>query len=115
DVSEQRAMVRERDEHAARLESANAELARASRAKDVFLANLSHELRTPLSVIIGYLNLVIEGGLSPDESRDFLTRSNQSAIHLLQLISDMLDLTRLESGTAVLTVEPMEVRPVLEE
>ncbi len=115
DVTVERVTRRERDEHALRLESANAELERASRAKDLFLANLSHELRTPLSVIIGYLNLVIEGGLQPDESRDFLLRSNQSAIHLLQLISDMLDLTRLESGTAVLTVEPLPVEPVLEE
>ncbi len=115
DVSVQRAMVRDLDEHAARLEKTNAELERASRAKDVFLANLSHELRTPLSVIIGYLNLVIEGGLSVEECRDFLVRSNGSAIHLLQLISDMLDLTRLESGTAVLEVEPLAVRPVVEE
>jgi signal transduction histidine kinase len=115
DVTGERAARRERDEHAARLETANAELERASRAKDVFLANLSHELRTPLSVIIGYLNLVIEGGLSAEESRDFLVRSNASAIHLLQLISDMLDLTRLESGTAVITVEPMAVQPVVEE
>ena len=115
DVTVERATRRERDEHASRLESTNAELARASHAKDLFLANLSHELRTPLSVIIGYLNLVIEGGLRPEESRDFLLRSNQSAIHLLQLISDMLDLTRLESGTAVLTVEPLDVSPVLEE
>jgi signal transduction histidine kinase len=115
DVTVERATRRERDEHAARLETANAELERASRAKDVFLANLSHELRTPLSVIIGYLNLVIEGGLSAEECRDFLVRSNQSAIHLLRLISDMLDLTRLESGTAVIAVEPMAVQPVLEE
>jgi len=115
DVTEERIARRERDEHAARLETTNAELERASHAKDVFLANLSHELRTPLSVIIGYLNLVIEGGLSPDESRDFLVRSNQSAIHLLRLISDMLDLTRLESGTAVIEVEPMDVAPVVEE
>jgi signal transduction histidine kinase len=115
DVTVERATRRERDEHAARLETANAELERASRAKDVFLANLSHELRTPLSVIIGYLNLVIEGGLSPEECRDFLVRSNRSAIHLLRLISDMLDLTRLESGTAVITVEPMAVHSVVEE
>lgn len=115
DVTEERATRRERDEHAARLETTNAELERASRAKDVFLANLSHELRTPLSVIIGYLNLVLEGGLSADESRDFLVRSNQSAIHLLRLISDMLDLTKLESGTAVIEVEAMAVEPVLEE
>ncbi len=115
DVTSERATRRERDEHAARLETTNAELERASHAKDVFLANLSHELRTPLSVIIGYLNLVIEGGLSPEECRDFLVRSNQSAIHLLRLISDMLDLTKLESGTAVIEVEPMAVEPVLEE
>ncbi|MEO6029120.1 MAG: ATP-binding protein [Candidatus Binatia bacterium] len=115
DVTRERATRRERDEHAARLETANAELERASRAKDLFLANLSHELRTPLAVIIGYLNLVIEGGLSPDECRDFLVRSNDSAIHLLRLISDMLDLTKLESGTAVIAVEPMAAAPVVEE
>jgi signal transduction histidine kinase len=115
DVTRERATRRERDEHAARLETANAELERASRAKDLFLANLSHELRTPLAVIIGYLNLVIEGGLSPDECRDFLVRSNDSAIHLLRLISDMLDLTKLESGTAVIAVAPMEAAPVVEE
>ena len=115
DVTEERATRRERDEHAVRLETTNAELERASRAKDAFLANLSHELRTPLSVIIGYLNLVIEGGLSPDEHRDFVVRSNQSAIHLLRLISDMLDLTRLESGTAVIEVQPIAVEPILEE
>jgi signal transduction histidine kinase len=115
DVTRERATRRERDEHAARLETANAELERASRAKDLFLANLSHELRTPLAVIIGYLNLVIEGGLSPEEQRDFVVRSNDSAIHLLRLISDMLDLTRLESGTAVIAVEPMDAAPVVEE
>jgi signal transduction histidine kinase len=115
DVTRERATRRERDEHAARLETANAELERASRAKDLFLANLSHELRTPLAVIIGYLNLVIEGGLEPEEQRDFVVRSNDSAIHLLRLISDMLDLTKLESGTAVIAVEPMEVAPLVEE
>lgn len=115
DVTVERGMQREIDEHAAWLEATNAELARASRAKDLFLANLSHELRTPLSVIIGYLNHVLEGGLTPDEVVDFLQRSNRSAVHLLQLISDMLDLTRLESGTAVLSVEPIAVGPVVEE
>lgn len=115
DVTVERGMQRELDEHAAWLEASNAELARASRAKDLFLANLSHELRTPLSVIIGYLNHVLEGGLTAEESRDFLARSNRSAIHLLQLISDMLDLTRLESGTAVLSVEPISVAPVIDE
>jgi signal transduction histidine kinase len=115
DVTAERATRRDLDQHAARLESANAALERASQANDLFLANLSHELRTPLSVIIGYLNLVLEGGLSAEETRDFVRRSNRSAIHLLQLISDMLDLTRLESGTAVIEVAPLAVVPVVEE
>ena len=62
-----------------------------------------------------YKRQVIEGGLSPDECRDFLVRSNDSAIHLLRLISDMLDLTKLESGTAVIAVEPMAAAPIVEE
>lgn len=115
DVTAERAARRDLDEYTARLEAANTALERASQAKDLFLANLSHELRTPLSVIIGYLNLVLEGGLSATEARDFLERSNRSATHLLQLISDMLDLTRLESGTAVLEVAPLAVTPIVEE
>jgi signal transduction histidine kinase len=115
DVTSQRRLTRELKEYAARLEATNAELARASQAKDAFLANLSHELRTPLSVIIGYQNLVLEGGLSPEESAEFIQRSTASATHLLRLISDMLDLTRLEAGTAELTIEPLAVGPVIGE
>jgi len=115
DVTSHRDMTRALQDYAARLETTNAELARASRAKDAFLANLSHELRTPLSIIIGYQNLVLEGGLSEDESLAFIQRSTASATHLLRLISDMLDLTRLEAGTAEITVEPLLVGTVLAE
>jgi PAS domain-containing protein len=104
DVTSHRDMTRALQDYAARLEATNAELARASRAKDAFLANLSHELRTPLSIIIGYQNLVLEGGLSEAESVEFIQRSTASATHLLRLISDMLDLTRLEAGTAEIAV-----------
>lgn len=97
------------------LERTNAELRRANRAKDVFLANLSHELRTPLSIIIGYQDLILEGGLPEVEVRDFIERSTASARHLLCLISDMLDLTRLEAGTAQLEVEPIGVEIILRE
>lgn len=115
DVTSHRDMTRALQDYAARLETTNAELARASRAKDAFLANLSHELRTPLSIIIGYQNLVLEGGLSEDESLAFIQRSTASATHLLRLISDMLDLTRLEAGAAEITVEPLLVGTVLAE
>jgi signal transduction histidine kinase len=115
DVTSHRRMTRELEDYAARLEATNAELGRASRAKDAFLANLSHELRTPLSVIIGYQNLVSEGGLSERESLEFIQRSTASATHLLRLISDMLDLTRLEAGTAEVAIEPLPVAVVLAE
>ncbi len=115
DVTTQRAMARDREEYATRLEATNVELARASRAKDSFLANLSHELRTPLSVIIGYQNLVLEGGLSETEATEFLQRSTASATHLLRLISDMLDLTRLEAGTAEVDIETLAVAPLVAE
>jgi signal transduction histidine kinase len=115
DVTSHRDMTRELRDYAGRLEATNAELARASRAKDAFLANLSHELRTPLSIIIGYQNLVLEGGLSEAESVEFIQRSTASATHLLRLISDMLDLTRLEAGTAEIAVQPLPVRNVLAE
>ena len=115
DVTAQRAMAREREEYATRLEATNVELARASRAKDSFLANLSHELRTPLSVIIGYQGLVLEGGLSEAETTEFIQRSTASAKHLLRLISDMLDLTRLEAGTAEIDIEPLPLMPIVEE
>ena len=115
DVTTQRAMAREREGYATRLETTNVELARASRAKDSFLANLSHELRTPLSVIIGYQNLVLEGGLSDQEATEFLQRSTVSATHLLRLIQDMLDLTRLEAGTAEVDIETLPVAPLVAE
>ncbi len=115
DVTHQRGLTRELKEYAARLEATNVELARASRAKDSFLANLSHELRTPLGVIIGYQNLVLEGGLAPEEPAEFIQRSTASATRLLRLISDMLDLTRLEAGTAEITIEPLPVGPLIGE
>ena len=99
----------------AHLERTNAELERASHAKDAFLANLSHELRTPLSVIIGYIELVLDGGLSSEQARQFLTRGTASARHLLRLISDMLDLTRLEAGRAQLEVESVDAAEVARE
>ncbi len=115
DVTSHRDMTRALQDYAGRLEATNADLARASQAKDAFLANLSHELRTPLSIIIGYQNLVLEGGLSERESAEFVQRSTASATHLLRLISDMLDLTRLEAGTAEVAVEPLSVGTVLAE
>jgi len=79
------------------------ELAEASnRTKSVFLANMSHELRTPLNAILGFSNLLCTDASITDEHRNTLNIINNSGRHLLQLINDVLDMAKIESGRIVL-------------
>ena len=76
------------------------ELEQASALKSQFLANMSHEFRTPLNAILGYTSLVLRGvvgSLTPDQA-DSMTRVDSNARHLLAIINDILDLSRIESG-----------------
>ena len=86
-------------------------LEQASEAKSQFLANISHELRTPLNAIIGYSNLFLEGLLGPlqDVQRSKIERMDANARHLVSLINDLLDITRIESGRMPVHVEEFEV------
>jgi signal transduction histidine kinase len=88
----------------------NAEIERANQAKSQFLASMSHELRTPLGSIIGFAELMQSerhGSLS-DQHREFLTDVTGSAHHLLDLINEVLDLARIESGRITLTPQPID-------
>ncbi|HLT77509.1 MAG TPA: PAS domain-containing sensor histidine kinase [Ferrovibrio sp.] len=78
----------------------------ASRAKSTFLANMSHELRTPLNAIIGFAEMMKEGylGSLSDRQQEYATHIFQSGEHLLRLVSDLLDLSRLESGKLEINV-----------
>ncbi len=83
-----------------RISLANAELARAARLKDEFLATMSHELRTPLNSILGLSEVLLEevfGSLN-ERQRNFLQTIANSGEHLLRLINDILDLSKIESG-----------------
>ena len=72
----------------------------ASQLKSEFLASTTHELRTPLNGIIGFLKLVLDDMAdSEEEKQEFLEEAHQSALHLLNLINDILDLAKIESGT----------------
>jgi signal transduction histidine kinase/CheY-like chemotaxis protein len=89
----------------------------ASRAKSAFLANMSHELRTPLNAIIGYSEILEEetrDAGSPENVRD-LKRIQAAGKHLLSLINDVLDLSKIEAGKMALHLETFAVEPVVEE
>ncbi len=99
----------------AELLRARDEAVAASRAKTVFLTNISHELRTPLHTIIGYSELLLEDSpnLPPDQLATDLRRILSAGVHLLHLINDVLDLSRIEDGKMQLSLKPFEACPVI--
>jgi signal transduction histidine kinase len=70
----------------------------ASRAKTVFLSSMSHEIRTPMNAIIGLDSLALNEPDISDTTKDYLEKIGSSAQHLLSLINDILDMSRIESG-----------------
>jgi signal transduction histidine kinase len=91
------------------------QLAEASQHKSQFLANMSHELRTPLNAILGYTELILDGiyGDTPQKAQDVLKRIDSNGRHLLGLINDVLDLSKIEAGQLTLTLTDYVVRDVV--
>ncbi|NTU59916.1 MAG: GAF domain-containing protein, partial [Deltaproteobacteria bacterium] len=93
------------------LQEANRNLQQLDRLKSEFLANMSHELRTPMNSILGYTQLVLDGVDGPvsEDQRVSLGRVESNAQHLLQLINDVLDLSKIEAGRLELDVQPFDL------
>jgi PAS domain S-box-containing protein len=81
----------------------------ANRAKSIFLANMSHELRTPLNAILGFAQLMNRDESIPDHAKQNLAIINRSGEHLLSMINDVLDLSKIEAGKAELKEEPFDL------
>ncbi|HAZ30306.1 TPA: hypothetical protein DCY65_01885 [Candidatus Acetothermia bacterium] len=103
-------------ERTAELATARDRAVAADRTKSVFLATVSHELRTPLNSIIGFAGILLQGLAGPvsDEQAKQLGMVQQSARHLLTLINDILDISKIEAGELALHREPFDLRPVIE-
>jgi PAS domain S-box-containing protein len=102
---------------ATRIKLANLELAAANRAKSEFLANMSHELRTPLNAIIGFSEVMVGelfGKLGNPKYQDYVRDIFSSGTHLLEIINDILDLSKIEAGKMELNEELIDPRQTIE-
>ena len=99
------------------LAAANATLQEIDRLKSLFIASMSHELRTPLNSIIGFTGLLLQGLAGPlnDEQRKQLGMVKSSSQHLLALITDIIDLSKIEAGKISLTREEVDLSPLARE
>lgn len=117
DITDRKRVEEERASLNRLLTERNAELTRVSRAKTDFLAMMSHELRTPLNSIIGFSEVLIDGkfGALNDKQIRYLQNVHQSGRHLLGLINDLLDLSKVEAGRLDIVLQPCAPRTLAAE
>jgi signal transduction histidine kinase len=115
-LADQAALVLDGARLYADLTAVNRHLEEATRAKSEFLANMSHELRTPLNAVLGFSDLLVEqlgAGLTPAQHRYF-NNIKDAGTHLLELINEVLDLSKVEAGRLTLRPEPVQIRTLVE-
>jgi len=113
DITEQKRAEAERERLLAEAEHARDQAEAASQAKDQFLATLSHELRTPLTSIVGWVYLLRSGQLEPETVTRGLQTIERNAMLQAQLVSDILDMSRIIAARFRLVVRPVDLAPLI--
>lgn len=116
EVSRKTALLNERTKLLTLLERANKELRELDKLKSTFLANMSHELRTPMNAIIGYTDLLIDGvdGTINEDQEKSLRKVATNARNLLQLINDVLDISKIEAGKMKLSPKELDLKRLVD-
>ena len=116
EVARKTDLLNERTNLIALLEKANTKLRELDKLKSTFLANMSHELRTPMNSIIGYSDLLIAGVDGPinEEQKKSLSKVSNNARHLLQLLNDLLDLSKIEAGKTEIEAEQFNLKGLID-
>ncbi|SLM28183.1 putative Histidine kinase [Desulfamplus magnetovallimortis] len=109
--------IQKRIEIDEKLNEANKELKKLDQLKSMFIASMSHELRTPLNSIIGFTGVIVQGMTGPlnDKQKDHLTRVYNSAKHLLSLITDVIDISKIEAGRIDIYPEDIILSEIVDE
>ncbi len=97
------------------LVKANIEAEASNRLKSSFLANISHEIRTPLNSVVGFANLLLANDITNDVKEEYIEHINHNSEKLLQIIGDIIDLSRLESSQIEITYEEASVNSIVNE
>jgi signal transduction histidine kinase len=118
-VASQSGLEREAQRHRAtaeRLRKTKEEAERANQQKSIFLAKMSHQLRTPLNAVIGYSEMLLEDAeLNDGEQSEDLRRINSAGKHLLSLVTDVLDMSKIEADKTELVIQPFELLGFIED
>ena len=113
-VSELEYMNKELNTAREEAEKAQKEAEYANAAKQDFLSSMSHDIRTPMNAIIGMTSLAIENTHNPEQVQDYLQKIALSSRHLLGLINDVLDISKIESGKMTLNVQPVSLKEIMD-
>ena len=113
DITERKEMIRKLAEQREDLSKALEEANRANKAKTLFLSSMSHEIRTPMNAIIGLDTIALHDPAISETTREYLNKISVSAHHLLNIINDILDMSRIESGHMVIKQEEFSLSEML--